>query len=278
MEHLSIYADDLVSQWGVYNEHDLCTALRQIGLLLDLLEEMNLSVSLKKSVTLMKLIGTARKELFKRHTTRHEGQLCLIIPRASGKTSYLPVVRQHRYLGTILTYINPEESTLTYRLQSGKNAFFRLIRFLGKSHTLPLKLKIRLWTQCVLCSYMYGLFAVGLTPAGYSRLSRSILQDLRRITQRWSHLTHVSNSDLCRDLKMQPPIDEPQVRWHEHVTRMLLERQGLDADDFVLQFDLHDHWITLHSTIAEWYHNSQTEETTAKPNQWQCPHCDGTFA
>ena len=275
--HLSIYADDIISQWNLFTKEDIRRTIQEMGTLLDVLDDLNLTISLKKCAVLLRIVGTSRTEIYKRHTCRHEGQTCLIIPRKGGKCSYLPIVKQHKYLGSMLSYTNPEDSTLTLRLQSGKQAFFRLIKFLGKSHVLPLKQKLKLWTQCVLCSYLYGLFAVGITPAGLTRLSRSIIQDLRRITQKWSHLTHVTNLELCQDLKMQMPIDELQVRWHEHATRQLRECQNLEPNDILLQFDLHEHWISLHTQIAEWHHHNHDNTSHNMPCDWRCPYCDAQF-
>ena len=283
-DHLSIYADDIISQWHLFSIQNFQTALQEIGLLLDMLEAMHLTVSLKKSVALLRIVGTARKELYKKYTSCHEGQTYLIIPRAGGKFSYLPIVKQHKYMGTVLTYSNPEDSTLTYRLQCGKQAFFRLIKFLGKSHALPLRLKLRLWTQCVLCSYMYGLFAVGLTQTGYTRLSRSILQDLRRITQRWSHLTHVTNLDLPRSQNATanrwtsgpmawachttaPWTSEPRIRWYRTllwsswaVDRLAHSncRMALQWPMFVHTQPTHLGMSIVHRNVCTALHNEKT--------------------
>ena len=278
-EHLiSMYADDIISQWDLYTIEDLIAARQEIGQLLDLLENMKLAVSLKKSVVLVRLVGTARNSIYKKYTRKHEGQVCLIIPRANGTTSLLPIVKQHRYLGTILSYSNAEDKTLAYRLDCGRQAFFRLIKFLGKTHVISVRLKLRLWTQCVQRSYFYGLFAVGLTQQGYTRLARRIFLDLRRITQTWSHLTHVTNSDLCKKCHLHHPIDELQVRWHHQATRECNERPNLGDDDFLHKIDIHEHWIALHTQIAEWYHHQQTSTSLTEEEEWNCPHCSKSFA
>ena len=129
--HLSIYADDIISQWNLFTREDVRRTIQEMGTLLDVLDDLNLAISVKKCAVLLRLVGTSRTEIYKRRTCRHEGQTCLIIPRKGGKCSYLPIVKQHKYLGSILSYTNPEDSTLNFRLQSGKQAFFRLIKFLA---------------------------------------------------------------------------------------------------------------------------------------------------
>ena len=76
---------------------------------------------------------------------------------------------------------------------------------------------------------------------------------------------------------MQPPIDELQVRWHEHVTKELRERQELDPTNLVLRFDLYDYWIDVRTQIAEWHHNNQTETIPTETRPWLCPYCNDTF-
>ena len=274
---LSLYADDILCQWSLTCPADFDTALTQVGTILNLLEEMHLTVSLTKSVTLLRLTGTARKELMKKHTCVYAGQKCLIIPRGEGRVTYLPLVQQHKYLGTMLTYKNPEDCTMRYRLKCGQLAYFRLIKFLGKSHRLPISLKLRLWQQCVMCSYLYGIYAVGITSQGCTLFTNRVIGDLRRLTGNWSYVTHVTNSDLCASLKLPLPIDDLQVRWHQHITRQLANRQNLEPTDVLLQFDEHSHWQQLQDTLAYWYHAS-TLETTPAPQCWPCPHCTKTFA
>ena len=275
-QHLSMYADDIISQWDFDTLQGLEQAITEIAQLLDLLEEMHLTVSLGKSAVLLKVTGTARKEILKKHTTRRDGITCLIVPRKDGRLSFLPIARQHKYLGTMLSYANPEDATLQFRIKSGQTAFFRLIKFLGKTHKLPLKMKLQLWTQCVLCSYLYGLYAAGITAQGCTRLSTRILLDLRRLTGCWAHLTHVSNSELCQHLKIREPIDELQVRWHDHITKHVADRQKLDPTDFLLNFDEHEHWQTMQDELTYWYHR-QSITPVPSVQQWSCPYCPEIF-
>ena len=274
-KHLSIYADDIISQWDIMTPGGFTTAITEIGKLLDLLERMHLSVSIQKSAVLLKLVGTARKELLKRHTCRQGNQTCLIVPREDGRITYLPLAKQHKYLGTMLSYQNPEDATLQYRIKCGQTAFFRLIKFLGKSHVLPLRMKVRLWVQCVQCSYLYGLYAAGLTSQGCRKLCTRILLDLRRLSGCWAHLTHVTNSDLCSRLKLREPIDDLQVRWHHHITKHLAERQKLEPDDFLLTFDEYEtmrNHVNRHHSELDLKHSYQPlrDSINGLP---QCRHC-----
>ena len=282
IDHICLYADDIISQWVITTYADFCQALRDIGLLLDALEDHHLTVSLSKSVALMRLIGTARASILKRHSTRQDGKHFLLIPRKNGQFSKLLLVKSHKYLGTILSYSNPEELTLSYRLKAGQHSFFRLIKFLGRKNHLPFNMKKKLWLQCIQSTYLYGLFATGLTQAGCTRLCRRLMLDLRRLTNCWAHLTHVSNLELVQSLKMLLPIDELQVRWHRHYEKQQHLRSSLDMSDAVLCFDLEAHWNELYLNLSQWYHANIDVATLnaepAAPEQWHCPFCNATFA
>ena len=181
----------------------------------------------------------------------------------------------------MLTYINPEELTLTYRLQAGQQSLFRLIKFLGKKNRTQLKMKLQLWTQCIQSTYLYGLFAAGVTQAGYARLFRRWILDLRRITDCWAHRTHVSNSDLLASLKLDHPVDALQVRWQQHVDRQQQIRAGLPFNGVTLRFDLESHWQEIYFNLGQWYHESMVPTKVEGPDSekpWTCPYCPRTYA
>ena len=275
--HLSVYADDLISQWSLRTVADFEISLHDIGLLLDLFDAFGLQVSLSKSVILMRLIGSSAKTLHKKHCSWVNSQYCLKIPRNNGTVAFLPIVKTHKYLGSILTYVNPEDATLTYRLKSGKLAFFRLIRFLGRNSQGSRNFKIQLWKQCVVSSYIYALFPCGLTRAGCYRFESAMFQDLRRLANNWSHITHVSHLDLALQLKVQPPLDFLQVRWQEHADRHAQAGAAMHPFDLLSQLDITAHWQQLYTQIAA-ATCERTPHTTNNPSQsWPCPYCSQTF-
>ena len=276
-QHLSIYADDLISQWIVETIEQFQDVLVDIGLLLDLFEAMSLQVSLTKSVVLLRLTGTNSHALHKRHCCWSNGTYCLKIPRHHKPHSLLPIVKSHKYLGSILTYVNPEDATLNYRLKCGRQAFFRLIKFLGRSGQTGKTFKIQLWQQCILTSYVYALFPCGLTRTGCYRFESTVYQDLRRLANNWSHITHVSNLDLASSLKIEPPLDYLQVRWQEHAEKHAIAGEQMHPFDLLTSIDVASHWQSLYIQIASAACDRPLKNrTTTEPN-WPCPHCPKTF-
>ena len=114
IRHLCIYADDIISQWNVCSYAEFVQSLQDIGMLLDLLAMLKLKVSLAKSAILMRIVGAGRGKILKKHCCRNADCLYMLIPRKDGSFTKLPIVRSHKYLGTVLTYINPEEMRLAY--------------------------------------------------------------------------------------------------------------------------------------------------------------------
>ena len=206
-----------------------------------------------------------------------QGTYCLKIPRKDGTCTLLPIVKTHKYLGSILTYVNLEDATLTYRLKCGKQSFFRLIRFSGKTGQCSRAFKLRLWQQCIVSSYIYALFPCGLTGAGCYRFESAMFQDLRRLTNNWSHLTRVSHLDLAAQLKLEPPLDLLQVRWQEHAERTVREGANLHAYDLLHSLNVEDHWQTLYVQIASAVCNRPNPSQPQHEPCWKCPHCPKQF-
>ena len=279
-QHLALYADDIIGLWNFHTYEELLAALHAIGFLLDLLQEMELSVSLNKSKILWRITGTSRKSVLKKHCQRIGAETCLMIPRANGDLTPLPITRHHKYLGTIISYFNPEERTLAYRLQSGRQSYFRLHKFFSSRTKLPWPMKLRLWRQCIECSYLYGLFAVGLTKNGCLRLAQAIHVDFRRLSGQWAHITHVNNSELCQKLGIVPPLEALQDRWHNHATAWHEHCQSLATNDLVRQLDYMNHWEPLMLKLAECIHEDIAPTHVPAPTvqSWPCPHCPTAFA
>ena len=267
--HLSVYADDLISQWLLCSPDDFVQAITDIGLLLDILDAFRLQVSLSKSVVLLRVTGTASRQLHKKHCCWSQGQYCIKIPRNNGSYSMLPVVKTHKYLGSVLT--------LAYRLKCGKQSFFRLIRFLGKAGQCSRAFKLRLWKQCIVTSYVYAFFPCSITRSGCYRFESAVFQDLRRLADNWSHITHVSNLELAAQLGVEPPLDFLQVRWQEHADHQAQTGAMLHPFDLLCHFDIATHWQQLYIQLA-CATCERTPQTSTDPSPaWQCPHCPKTF-
>ena len=121
-------------------------------------------VNFQKTVILIRLAGSRRKSVLKKHTMRQNGQTFLCVPH-NGSILRLPIVHDHVYLGTKISCYNFEDATLSYRLHISRITFLRLRRLLTGRKALPLPLRVRLWVACIRSSSLRGIEAAGLTPA-----------------------------------------------------------------------------------------------------------------
>ena len=240
-KHLLTYADDLLAKWSFFNKEEIHEAVRQIGVILDVLETIGMHINTTKSVILIRLSGKHSRAIKKKLFTKQQGQTGLLIPRAHGPATFLPIVHQHSYLGIKISFHQFEDYTLQYRLHIGRIAFLRLRPWLLKRHSYPLDLRLQLWQACIRSSCLHGLQATGLTPGGLQKLHRHLVADLRRIARSPSHITHETTADLLQRLNVPMPLVHLQEHWHQQYERFQIRWQGLPTGDFLLNFDMQAH-------------------------------------
>ena len=95
-------------------------------------------------------------------TTQRGTFLCLF----GAKTEYIPVVKQHAYLGCIISLHGLETLTIRHRIAVGRNQFTRLRKILTSPKHLTLSRRVRIWNACIWSSMSYGLVCCGFS--GYS--------------------------------------------------------------------------------------------------------------
>ena len=268
-KHLLTYADDLLARWLLDSRASFHAAVHQIGIILGILEDLGMRINLSKSVILLRLSGRETKLIQKRHIHNMAGGKGLLIPRAHGPPTMLPVVIQHVYLGIKISYHNFEDQTLQYRLHIGHIAFLRLRPWLLKRHAYPLTLRIQLWQMCVRSASIHGLQATGITAQGLLRLHRRFAAQVHRIAKSPSYITHETTQDVFHRVGLPLPTQHLQETWQKQYDRLCTAWQGLTPENFLHTFDLHaHHWRTLQ--IFRVRDSSQFVEIQL------CPYCDFT--
>ncbi|CAL1139392.1 unnamed protein product [Cladocopium goreaui] len=167
---LTAFADDIHQGTVFRSSQQLQLEMTRIGLLLDTLENMGLTLSLEKSCILLEIAGSHCRKIRNR-LLKYEGSHAFIdIPRANGRTSRIPVKRTADYLGTCLSYGNYEQQTFDKRVHCARLTFHRLRRWLCTSQ-IALRHRLLLWKACVLSTLMYGIVVqTNVSPADDSLL------------------------------------------------------------------------------------------------------------
>ena len=202
---VTAFADD-VHQGSVFKSYQqLRLEVARIGMMLDILESMGLSLSLEKSFILFEIAGSHSRKIKAALLKREGAQTYLEIPRANGTNSRIPVKRVAAYLGTCLSYATPEQCTFEKRAQCARITFHRLRRWLCTTQ-IALRHRLQLWQACVQSTLMYGLLAVNLTLPTIKQFQQLVFGMYRQITRNHSHRTHETHWTILTKYQLTHPI------------------------------------------------------------------------
>ena len=268
MSHLITYADDLISRWTLHSPAAVHTMLVQIGIVLDTLESVGMQVNLDKTAFLLRLSGRSASGLLKKIIVKQPSGTWIRIPRTNGSITLIPLVDCHTYLGAKISFFSFEDQTLAYRLQIGRATFLRLRAWLLRRHSYPLALRVQLWQCCVRSSYLYGIHVAGLTSQGLIRLHRRFVSEIRSIARSPRHITHESTPALFDRLGLTLPSDHLREVWTQQYDRRCLKWEGLETDDFLKTFDIHQPFCHLMQVLAPTNAPVHLDEVQL------CPYCD----
>ena len=129
-ECITIYADDVHIGCQFNSVFSLQTHLTNIGLALDAIELMKLSLSYSKSFMLFAYTGTNPRPSLKKVLKRTSNGVFIRIPRQRGDCTELPLKTKGSYLGVIISYDAFEMQTWTHRKKASWTAFARLRKWL----------------------------------------------------------------------------------------------------------------------------------------------------
>ena len=265
--HLITYADDLIAKWRIESKQQFLDSLSQLSKLLSILDSAGMKVNFQKTVILLRLEGSTHKSVLKKHTMKQNGQTFLCVPHM-GRTLRIPIVHEHVYLGTKISYYKFEDSTLSYRLHISRVTFLRLRPLLTGRKALPLHLRVRLWVACIQSSSLHGLDATGLTPTGCGILHRRFTRDIRQLARSPSHITHETTAQVFERLGLPLPLEHVHRTWSKRASKRREFLEGLTAFDFLLNFDFSRHYQAVLATV---------QEATSSPAQMQelmCSYCE----
>ena len=214
---LTTYADDNFAAEIVRNPDDLRQALRHFGLLMDVLEDHKLQVNLEKSAILMKVAGKYKKAVLKEHTISTKEGFYIAVPGKRG-VRLLPWMDEHKYMGAMLSYDSFQSATFLHRLESCRNNYQRLRKFLHRRQRLTL------WS-----SLRYALHATGLTSEHVLKIRGVVATHLRAIACSPRHLTGETNSSLHARLGVLDPVEQLYQESGHLVNRLHALSRNVDS-------------------------------------------------
>ena len=279
-KNLTAFADDLHSSDCFLNEHELNMALWRIGILLDTLEDMGLILSLEKSLAIISTGGTNCREVIRRTIHVDAKGPHLLIPRAQGRTSRLPVCSHTKYLGIQIGYKLFEKHTIQHRIAAAHHSFSRLRRWLC-NHRMHLKHRLNMWRACVFSTLVYGVFPVGFTYADVLKLQQCIFKMYRAMIGDHSSVTRHSHIHILHHFDLTHPL---QLLLHvgTQLKRSIGQRLNtLQTDDILWNSDW-SHLTTLNQLVhAVYVEQFQVQLLTpaieVRPASHPCQFCHLMF-
>ena len=190
--HMNIYADDIHACSIFHDLSGLRRILYYFGLIMEVLQEKGLVINTTKSAVILTMGGTNFRHARTALTFfNRDGEWIEIKGRE--KTFALPVVKQTKYLGAMVSYMQFEDATVKYRVGLAKVAFARLKKWLTARRGLIVTSRQRLWSTCVFPILTYGIFTIGLTRHGLQMLQTTMINMLRQIHHDHAFVTGRTN-------------------------------------------------------------------------------------
>ena len=119
-QHVTAYADDFHAAATAHNQQDLQAAERYFSQFLELLVQSGMIINASKSAILYRFKGGFAKRWLRQHISRGPDGPLFRIRTESGRLFEFPVVDSHTYLGTKISYTDPQLQTLVYRMGLAK--------------------------------------------------------------------------------------------------------------------------------------------------------------
>ena len=216
---LNIFADDVQGGSTFRDGCELRQCLRYLGLVIDCLEDLGLTVNPQKTVAMLQLGGVQHRKWQALLTQRGANGAYLLLPRRNGHMR-LKLVSSIVYLGVRISYAAFETSTQSMRTHAAQSSAMTLSRWLYSKRRLPFKIRLGLWQTCIVPCAEYGLLAVGLTTRVLARHVTCLMKQLRIITGNQSFHTHDSHLAVLHAFGLEHPIESlrrsAQARLSQH--------------------------------------------------------------
>lgn len=202
-QHVTLFADDLCVAVSFSSSTQMHAQLQNIGIVIDCIESLGLSISPSKSHALVSIRGTQQHKHQNTIVQRHGHGSSSIIPRAHGPL-LIPITDRVKYLGVIISFKGSPMMTVNHRIKA-RITFARLRKWLISPH-MNVMSRLQLWRSCVFASMQYGLISMTIPLPGILKIQTECVGMLRKIIRNPSFLTHQSHSDALTPYRQFWPL------------------------------------------------------------------------
>ena len=224
----TLFADDRWTNWVITCEQDLRQAIRDIELVLQVLEDFCLEVNYRKTAVMLRLEGPQTRALLREFTYEQAGVEYLNVT-VNGSHRGVPIKAQHEYLGSTVGYHRRHNLNVAKRAASAQVKYLDIKKALNGRHLLSISHRLRLWQACIYTSVMYSVPVVGVTNKGNSQLYKLTTKHLRALTGQPAHTSHCPNRTIWDRSALKPPA-ELAVQLLENFLTDLRHSRSLQSD------------------------------------------------
>lgn len=204
-EAVTLYADDIHVGTMFYSRAQYLQCLQRLGCVLDVVEELKLTLSYEKTYIILATAGTSVFRGLKGTIERTAHGATLALPRAHQSTSKIPLRAKGKYLGTELSYGQFELQTWQHRLKAARSAFARL-KCWFKNKQFKTEHRIQLWRVCVHTILTYGLCATNLTVKILTEYQRTVYTMMRQVLHDHSYHTKQTHQQVFAAHHLELPL------------------------------------------------------------------------
>ena len=194
-----------ISSLFFLSEEEFQKVLVDLRRFLDELLAFGLDLNMDKTVVLLNMKG-GRAPKWRKKVLRKEGdvtKLKLDAPVRPNPPLLLRLVKEHKYLGIMLSYDHCQDRTWILRKNAASATFARLRKWWGT--TFPLHQQARLWFQTVWLLLSMDYKKLVLVPRGVQRFHGFVMRHLRILARSPRGADCETNISLLSRLKIIDP-------------------------------------------------------------------------
>ena len=270
---LSIYADDIHCAWTCASPQEFHTAVNALRVLIAEIDALGLNINPQKSSLSFRFTGAWMSKLMKHYVLKTPEGTFFRLHSLGGNDIRLPLVKQHVYLGTVLSYFSVEKLTVDYRVKCAKHAFSQLRRWLLANHMLSVQSRMRLYFTCVWTTLTYGngVHAVGLLPSGVHKITTLAMTHIRQICKDHPYVTRHTHAFVLTKYNIESPYKRLLREHGQKQARHQTRRFAAPVQDMIKHVPPYPDFPHLQEDPAM-QPGLASEEVPMEAVL--CPHCD----
>ena len=158
--HATVYADDKHLAWEIDGVHTFSRAIKELGVVLQVLRDLGMEVSFGKCEAVLSLKGARQAEILKKYTRVRNGSAHLVIK--TDREILTPLKSEITYLGAVLSCGPFEYATAQHRCRQAWKNYKSLRRALRTNSVLSSAERLRIYRVCIWPVIEYGLCGTGV--------------------------------------------------------------------------------------------------------------------